>query len=78
MEVLNNQTVYKCSFCAHKTFTKRGMKLHEENYCKGANSPRVQNCEHENIGTAWVPMRGEENRMEPDYDFCEDCGFKFD
>lgn len=78
MEVLTNQTVYKCSFCKHKTFTKKGMILHENKYCKGIDSPRVKNCKHENVSTVWIPMLGEGSRMEPNYDYCVDCGFKFD
>jgi len=77
MEILTNQTLYKCSYCGHRMLTKSGAKLHEERYCKNENSPRVKNCKHENIETVWSQIRGEEHREEPDYDVCTECGTQF-
>ena len=71
---IKNQTIYKCQYCGKRYLTKQGCKKHEIDYCKSPNAPRVINCKHKEVVTVWIPIVGEENRQEPDYDYCIDCG----
>ena len=80
MKELNNQTIYQCSYCGKKNFTKRGSKLHEDEYCKHSDSPhmiaikkRQYDCKHLNTETVYRYIPGE-CVQEPDYDQCIDCG----
>jgi hypothetical protein len=80
METLNNQTVYKCSYCGRKKLSKRGCLLHEQKYCKNEKSPHMisiknmqDNCPHNNLAMAYSYIPGEAV-MEPNYKYCLDCG----
>lgn len=81
MRVLKNQTIYQCEYCGKRLLSKRGAKIHEEEYCR--NSPKVQekrireimSCNHE-WDTHWTPIPGEEWRYEPDHSYCIRCGVK--
>lgn len=78
MKVLIGQTTYQCEYCNRRLLSKNGAKIHEEQYCK--QSPIVKEkrkqeilaCDHD-WGTMWSPIRGEEWRKEPDYDYCTKC-----
>lgn len=80
MTVLINQTVYKCSYCGKKNFTKRGSQIHENKYCNQEGSPHMEgigeiqeNCEHNRTELVYRYIPGE-CVQEPDYDLCLDCG----
>ena len=45
MKILENQTIYKCSFCGQRKLTKRGCLMHEFSYCKNESSPHMINQE---------------------------------
>ena len=79
MEVLKNQTVYKCSYCSRKKLSKRGCILHENEYCRHERSPnmvRIKNrqdsCPHENKETIYSYIPGEAVQQ-PDHEVCIDC-----
>lgn len=74
MKVLTGKTIYQCEHCNKRLLTKKGMKLHESQFCRVV---KQATCKHENIATSWVSIVGEEHRMEPDYDYCTDCFMKF-
>lgn len=83
MKIIINQTVYKCSFCKKKYFTKGRCINHEHFHCKHENSPNMKkirekqkNCKHDNFTTEYRYMHGEAVK-EPDYNLCLDCGAKF-
>lgn len=66
MEVLKNQTLYKCSFCGKRLLSKNGATIHEQEYCKNDLSPHIQNikkkqaeCEHNNTETIYGYIPGE-------------------
>ena len=73
MKILENQTLYQCSFCHKRLLTKSGCEMHEHDYCKSAGSPNRENCNHEDMGTVY---RGSGNEQEPDYDYCLKCGYQ--
>ena len=80
MEIIKNQTLYKCSYCGKRLLTKKGAKIHEERYCRHEDSPHEQaekrkreECTHENTHEVWSYMAGEAV-MEPDHLECLDCG----
>ena len=80
MEILKNQTIYKCSFCGRRLLSRNGCRLHESEYCKAYDSPnnvafrnKQEECEHGNIDTEWSYIPGEAVK-EPHHDFCIDCG----
>lgn len=70
MIVVPNQTVFKCEHCGRRLLTRSGAKKHEQEYCRVV---RQANCKHENIDTKYSYIPGEAV-MEPDYDYCLDCG----
>jgi len=79
MEILTNQTLFKCSYCGRKKLSKRGCILHEENYCSNKSSPhqikikkKQAMCPHKNKETVWSYIPGEAVKQ-PDYDVCIDC-----
>lgn len=84
MEIIRNQTLYKCFFCGQRKLTKRGCLLHENKYCSSALSPhkinaekerkeKQENCSHAHKETQYRYIPGEAVQ-EPDYDECVDCG----
>ncbi len=82
MEILKNQTLYKCSFCGQRKLTKKGCLLHEESYCQNDESPNKKRqkekqlrCQHHNVETQYSYIPGEAVE-EPAYDLCIDCGAK--
>lgn len=79
MKTISNQTVYQCEGCGKRFLTKHRALEHEREYCKKhpKSKKNPDNCPHEKISTEWTPIYGEEHRMEPDYDYCENCGTKF-
>lgn len=73
-----NQTIYKCEHCGRRYLSRSGVKKHEPECRKNPESPRnPEVCQHEEVLTSWTPIFGEEHRMEPDYDYCTNCGMKF-
>jgi len=83
MEILKNQTLYKCSFCSRRMLTKKGAEIHENDYCKSDKSPRAlaaiekqNNCEHKNSQTHYSYIPGEAVQQ-PECDICTDCGLQF-
>ncbi len=77
MKVLENQTIYQCSYCGKRFLCASSVPRHERAYCRSTDSPRIQNCPHR-MQTVWTPIAGEEHRMEPDYEVCEYCGLTDD
>lgn len=82
MEILKNQTLYKCSYCGQRKLTKKGCTIHEEEYCKSELSPHCVKikekqaaCKHNNKETIYSYIPGEAVK-EPDYDVCIDCGLR--
>ena len=87
MIILENQKLFQCSYCGKRLLTKQGAELHEKNYCHSEESPHIvnnnikmvenqKNCKHEHIETKYYYIPGEAV-MEPQYDFCVDCGMVF-
>lgn len=83
MEILKNQTLYKCSYCGKRLLSKKGCVLHENEYCKDWKSPYQQavkkfqaECEHKNTDEVWDYIPGEAVK-EPSYVYCLDCGKKY-
>jgi len=82
MEILRNQTLYKCSYCGKRLLSKNGCKIHENGYCQNPKSPNIQEgikkqatCAHLNVETVWSYIPGEAVKQ-PDYDVCIDCNAK--
>lgn len=73
---LENQVIYKCQFCGKRALTKRGSIIHERSFCKHENSTNRKNCKHERIETKWTS--GAPYEQVPAYDYCPDCGKKFE
>ena len=80
MEILKNQTLYKCSYCGARKLTKRGCIQHETLYCSAELSPHKMDikkwqakCPHKNIDTVYSYIPGEAVQQ-PDHDVCIDCG----
>jgi len=83
MEIITNQTLYKCSYCNRRKLTKRGCIQHENNYCSAPSSPhkiraekerieKQSNCKHLRKETIWGYIPGECVKQ-PDYDICIYC-----
>jgi hypothetical protein len=81
MKTLTGQTIYQCEYCNKRLLTKKGAKIHEEDYCwespikKEKRRIEVLSCEHD-WTTSWSPIFGEEHLKEPDYDYCFKCGIR--
>jgi len=80
MEVLHNQTLYKCSYCGQRKLSRGGCQIHEHSYCKNEKSPHMisiktkqELCPHKNTETAYSCIPGEAV-MQPDHEYCLDCG----
>ena len=79
MEILRNQTLYKCSYCNRRKLTKRGCRIHENYYCSDELSPHKINikkmqseCLHKNKETIYAYIPGE-CVQQPDHEACIDC-----
>ncbi len=77
---LENQTLYKCSYCSKRLLTKRGCKVHETIWCNNPLSPaqmvvaeKQAACQHSNVDEIWSYIPGEAVKQ-PDHDQCLDCG----
>jgi len=57
MEVITGK-IYKCSFCGHRTLTKKGMELHEGTYCK-KNKNSIALMDIEDYGESQEIRRGD-------------------
>lgn len=79
MKILTNQTLYQCDYCGKRLLTKRGAKLHEEEYC--GSSPIVEqkkldvirDCKHQ-MREVYMTMPGEPHLQQPSHDECINCG----
>jgi len=83
MEIIKNQTLFRCSHCRKRLLTKKGCLLHENKYCWHPKSPNKTNiiknqeaCPHTNRETEYEYIPGEAVK-EPAYDRCLDCGKKY-
>ena len=87
MEIMENQILYKCSYCGKRLLTKQGCILHEKEYCNDNSSPRIikmlelkrkaqENCKHEKTHTHYDYIPGEAIK-EPQYEVCNSCGYIF-
>ena len=80
MRILKNQIIYQCSYCGKRLLSKKGAKLHEEEYCWHSKSPsqigireRQLRCKHLRVATEYTCMpKG--IVKEPAYSYCLDCG----
>lgn len=79
MEILRNQTLYRCSYCNRRKLTKRGCIEHENKYCGNELSPHMMGikktqaeCLHKKKETIWTYIPGE-CVQQPDHDVCIDC-----
>ena len=79
MKVLENQTLYQCEHCGKRLLSKKGAELHEKQYCRVVldikQAELQKSCKHKCITTHYSYIPGEAV-MQPDYDYCTDCGLK--
>lgn len=77
MQVLTNQTLYKCDMCGKRLLSKQGAKIHEKQYCKVVREKQREElqakCKHEKTNTHYDYIPGEAV-MQPEHDYCVDCG----
>jgi hypothetical protein len=77
VKVIENQKIYQCSHCGKRLLTKKGAKIHEENYCRvilKKQKEELQNtCPHMDTDWSYRYIPGEAVK-EPDYCYCLDCG----
>lgn len=79
MEILKDQTIYKCSYCGKRLLSRNGCKLHENKYCWHKDSPhkkaieeRKLKCDHEfEMTYSYIPG---EAVQEPHHAECVKCG----
>ena len=78
MKVLENQTLYQCSFCNKRLLSKAGAKIHEKEYCIKVRELKKEKlqaiCPHDETDTHYELMAGEDYAMEPAYEYCINCG----